>query len=175
MSSPLLGLSIFGFGSSAASVNLVTEAKLTCRRRGTLAENRRIDGRSHGLSESETGCRAFDVLAVVDAFEDLQPIDAHMPEVAHENEAYAGSVQPCATRGTGFFSGLHDDGRLRLAALDDEAISAFSEMIADWASACYRASVPPHIRRRLSAAKNGSFLQKASNSSVVSSTRTCRS
>jgi hypothetical protein len=86
-------------------------------------------------------------LAVVDAFEDPRLIDAHMPESLTKMKLWLNCIYLAQSVGPDFvqWTARH---ATEIGGYPDEVVGILRD-IADWVQACYRASVPPHIRRAI--------------------------
>ena len=146
MSSPLLGLSIFGFGSSGASVNLVSEAKRLVEGGAPFRKIAELMGVPMAFRLAKPAA-AHLALAVVDAFEDPRLIDAHMPESLAKMKLWLKCIRLAQRVGPDFVQWTSRHA-IEIGGSPDEAICILRD-IADWVLACYRASVPPHIRRAI--------------------------
>ena len=86
-------------------------------------------------------------LAVVDAFEDPRLIDAHMPETLAEMKLWLNCVRLAQRVGPDFVQWTSRHA-IEIRGSLDEVVGILRD-IADWVRACYRASVPTHIRRAI--------------------------
>ena len=86
-------------------------------------------------------------LAVVDAFEDRRLIDAHMPGSLTKMKLWLNCVRLAQTVGPDFVQWTSRHA-IEIGGSPDEVVAILRD-IADWVLACYRASVPPPIRRAI--------------------------
>jgi hypothetical protein len=143
---PALGLAIFGLGSSRAKVNLVPEAKRLVEAGAPLRKIAELMSVPMAFRSVKPGA-AHLALDVVDAFEDPRFIDAHMPESLKEMKVWLRSIYLAHSVGPDFVQWTSRHAT-ELGGSRDEVISILGD-IADWVRACYRASVPPHIRKAI--------------------------
>jgi hypothetical protein len=86
-------------------------------------------------------------LAVADAFEDPRLIDAHLPDSLTKMKLWLQGMSIAQDLGPDFAKWTSRQAT-EIGASVDEVTSILSD-IADWVRACYRASVPPRIRRAI--------------------------
>ena len=143
---PALGLAIFGLGSSRAKVNLIPEAKRLVEAGAPLRKIAELMGVPMAFRRVKP-VAAHLALAVVDAFEDPRLIDAHIPESLKEMKLWLGCIYLAQNVGPDFVQWTSRHATEIGGSLDE--VVAILRDIADWVLACYRASVPPHIRRAI--------------------------
>jgi hypothetical protein len=143
---PSLGLAIFGLRSGRANFNLIPEAKRLVEVGARLRNIAGLMGVPMAFRRVKPG--AVDLaLAVADAFEDPRLMDAHMPESLREMKLWLRCINLAHGVGPDFvqWTARH---ATEFGGSPAEAIGILRD-IADWVRACYRASVPPHIRRAI--------------------------
>ena len=143
---PALGLSIFGRGSSAADVNLVSEAKQLVEGGAPLRKIAELMGVPMAFRRAKPAA-AHLALAVVDAFEDPRLIDAHMPESLTKMRLWLKCVRLAQRVGPDFVQWTSRHA-VEIVGSSDEVVGILKD-IEDWVLACYRASVPLHIQRAI--------------------------
>jgi hypothetical protein len=143
---PALGLAIFDVVSRRGEVSLVQEATRLVEGGARLRKIAELVGVPTALRRVKPGA-AHLALAVAEAFEDPGLIEAHMPESPTDMKLWlrcislAHGVGPDLVQWTARHS-------TEVGGSPGEAIGILRD-IADWVQACYRASVPPHIRRAI--------------------------
>jgi hypothetical protein len=143
---PALGLAIFGLGSSRAKVNLIPEAKRLVEAGAPLRKIAELMGVPMAFRRVKP-VAAHLALAVVDAFEDPRLIDAHTPESLKEMKLWFGCIYLAQNVGPDFIQWTSRHATEIGGSLDE--VTGILRDIADWVRACYRASVPPHIRKAI--------------------------
>jgi hypothetical protein len=143
---PALGLAIFGAGSRRAKVSLIPEAKRLVEGGAPLRKIAELMGVPSAFRRAKPGV-AHLALAVADAFEDPRLIDAHMPESLKEMKLWLGSIYLAQDVGPDFVQWTSRHAT-EIGRSPNEVVSSLRD-IADWIRACYRASVPPHIKRAI--------------------------
>lgn len=143
---PALGLAIFDVGSRRGKVSLAQEAKRLVEGGARLRKIAELMGVPMALRRVKPGA-AHLALAVADAFEDPRLIDAHMPESLMDMKLWLRCICLAHRVGPDFvqWTARH---ATEVGSSPDEVIGILRDL-ADWVRACYRASVPPHIRRAL--------------------------
>jgi PcfJ-like protein len=143
---PALGLAIFGLGSSRAKSNLIPEAKRLVEGGAPLRKVAELMGVPTAFRRVKPGAADL-AWAVVDAFEDPRLIDAHMPEPLAKMKLWLNCIYLAQSVGPDFvqWTSRHATD---IGSSHDEVIGILRD-IADWVRACYRASVPPHIRKAI--------------------------
>jgi hypothetical protein len=143
---PTLGLAIFGLPFSRANVGLIPEAKRLVEGGARLRNIAELTGIPMAFRKVKPGA-AHLALAVAEAFEDTRLIDAHLPESLMEMKLWLQSINVAASVGPDFvqWTARH---ATEVGGPPDEVIGVLGD-IADWVRACYRTSVPPHIRRAI--------------------------
>ena len=143
---PALGLAIFGSGSSRANANVIPEAKRLVERGAPLRKIADLTGVPMPFRRVNPGA-AHLALAVVHAFEDPRLIDAHMPESPTKMKVWLRSIRLAHSVGPDFVQWTSRHAT-EIGCSRDEVICILGD-IADWVLACYRASVPAHIRHAI--------------------------
>ena len=143
---PALGVAIFGRCSSRAKVNQGPEAKRLVEAGAPLRKFAELMGVPMAFRRVKPGA-AHLALAVVDAFEDPRLIDAHMPESLKEMKLWLECIYLAQNVGPDFVQWTSRHATEVGGSLV-EVIGILRD-IADWVRACYRASVPPHIRQAI--------------------------
>jgi hypothetical protein len=142
-----LGLVIFGYHRSVRpNLSLIPEAKRLVEGGARLRTIARLMGFPMAFRRVKPGA-AHLALAVADAFEDPRLIDAHMPETLMQMKLWLRCINLAQQVGPDFvqWTARH---AVEIGGSSDEVDSILRD-IADWVLACYRASVPPHIRRAI--------------------------
>jgi hypothetical protein len=172
---PALGLAIFGLGFSRSNVNRIPEAKRLVEGGASLREIAELMGVPMAFRSVKAGA-AHLALAVADAFEDPLLIDAHLPERLIETKRWLKCVNVAQSAGPDFVQWTSRHAT-KIGGSLDETIGILRD-IADWVRACYRASVPPHIRRAilgdrlLSLAQGEQFVHRPFNADMSLATVT---
>jgi hypothetical protein len=143
---PALGLAIFGLGSSRSKANLVPEAKRLVEAGAPLRKIAELMSVPMAFRSVKPGA-AHLALAVVDAFEDPRLIDAHMPESLKEMKLWLECIYLAQSVGPDFVQWTSRHAT-EVGGSRDEVIGILRDIV-DWVRACYRASVPPHIRKAI--------------------------
>jgi hypothetical protein len=143
---PALGLAIFGVGSRRAKVSLIPEARRLAEGGAPLRKIAELMGVPTAYRRVEPGV-AHLALSVADAFEDPRHIDAYMPESLKEMKRWLGSICLAQDVGPDFVQWTSRHAT-EIGGSPDEVVSILRD-IADWVRACYRASVPAHIKRAI--------------------------
>jgi len=157
---PALGLAIFG--SVRANVSLVPEAKRLVEGGAPLRKIAELMGVPIALRSVKPGTARL-VLAIADAFEDPRLIDAYMPESLTKMKVWLKCIYLAQHVGPDFVAWTSRHAT-EIGGSPGEATTILSD-IADWVRACYRASVPPHIRRAILG--DQSFLLRAQGEQFV--------
>jgi hypothetical protein len=145
---PALGLAIFGSCRFVpeAKLRLVPEAKRLVEGGAPLRKIAELMGVATTFRKVKPGV-AHLALAAADAFEDPRLIDAHLPDSLTKMKLWLRCICIAQDVGPDFviWSSRHAteiDGSL-------DEVTCILRDIADWVKACYRASVPLHIRRAI--------------------------
>jgi hypothetical protein len=143
---PALGLAICDVGSSRGKVSLVQEAMRLVEGGARLRNIAGLMGVPMAFRRVKPSA-AHLALAVADAFEDPRRIDAHMPESLREMKLWLRCINLAHSAGPDL---VHWTARhaTEFGGSPAEVIGILED-IADWVRACYRASVPLHIRRAI--------------------------
>jgi len=143
---PALGLAIFDVRSRHGKVSLAQEAKRLVEGGARLRKIAELMGVPTALRRVKPGA-AHLALAVADAFEDPRLIDAHMPESLTDMKLWLRCIGLAHSVGPDFvqWTARH---ATEVGSSPGEVIGILRDL-ADWVRACYRASVPAHIRRAL--------------------------
>jgi hypothetical protein len=143
---PALGLAIFGVGSPRGISSLVPEAKRLAEGGAPLRKIAELMGVPMAFRRVKPGT-AHLALAIANKFEDPRLIDAHMPEPLTQMKLWLACINLAQRVGPDFvrWTARH---ATEIGGSHDEVIGILRD-IADWVRACYRASVPPHIRRAI--------------------------
>jgi hypothetical protein len=165
---PALGLAIYGAGSGRANVNLIPEAKRLVEGGARLRVIAALMGVPPAFRRVKPGS-AHLALAVADAFEDPRLIDAHMPESLTKMKLWLNCIYLAHMIGPDFVQWTSRHAT-EIGGSLDENIGILRDT-ADWVRACYRASVPLHIRQailggRLLPAQGEQFVHRQFNADM---------
>jgi PcfJ-like protein len=142
---PALGLAIFGTRSHGVNVTLVPEAKRLVEGGAPLRKTAELMGVPIAFRSVKPGAARL-ALAVADAFEDPRLIGAYMPESLTEMKVWLKCIYLAQHVGPDFVAWT--SRHATEIGGSHEATSILRD-IADWVQACYRASVPAHIKRAI--------------------------
>jgi hypothetical protein len=143
---PTLGLAIFGLDSNGAGISSTSEAMQLVEGGVPLRAIAELMGVPMAFRRVKPGA-AHLALAVVGAFEDTRLIDAHMPESLAQMKLWLNCVRLAQHIGPDFVQWTSRHA-IEIRHTVDEVVAILRD-IADWVLACYRAGVPPHIRRAI--------------------------
>jgi hypothetical protein len=143
---PALGLAIFGRGSSRVKVNLIPEAKRLVEGGARLRQIAELMCIPMAFRRVKPGVADL-ALAVVNAFEDTRLIDTHMPASLTKMKLWLDCIDLAQNVGPDFVQWTSRYAT-EIGSSPREVIGILRDM-ADWVRACYRASVPAHIRRAI--------------------------
>jgi hypothetical protein len=143
---PALGLAIFGRRSPGVNVTLIPEAKRLVEGGTPLRKIAELMGLPIAFRSVKPGAAHW-ALAVADAFEDPRLIDAYMPESLTKMKVWLSCIRLAQDVGPDFVAWTSRYAT-EIGGSPGEATDVLRD-IADWVRACYRASVPPHIRRAI--------------------------
>jgi PcfJ-like protein len=141
---PTLGLSIFGFGSSGANVNLVSEAKRLVEGGAPLRKIAELMGVPMAFRRVKPGAADL-ALSVVGACGDPRVVDAYLPDSLPMMKLWLRCLDLAKPVGPDFveWTARH---AAEIAGTPQETLNILMDL-ADWVRACHRTSASSHGRR----------------------------